>query len=737
MRVIVNQKSNIGEILTAVYYKSPAMPLDVPNLYSSLDSGTQALLRSSTSVAPGVAQEIRYNAGELGVDYRFFEYGLTSFPSPEGILPCMSADMAKVLFWDEKGNDNPSDDLWLGIGEFKGFSKYIIPTNIPGLEKSGLKFFGSFRTTTQEIYTFPAGPGISKIELYDVNIDPSEVSKFYDHDLGYGDFYKTYKPVISIYLGCSKSGNTPRWSNNIYNKDSRYFLETQENSVDRVMDMDYKLYSERFDSKVVFLAIGQKEEDKLQISYNAWLKLYDPLRNKPDYDVLEKEKTVDPPQIGKTIENSCFDLASGSYLGNYEDAQKPILSDKLKKIDKSRYSRWKRYKAGDPAIYGGVSWTSLCDDNCGNLPGLSSKWTLTKRMTDFYTSWFLVKCQEVEDIRPGFRINVPDYQKESMFKLYPKPGYIPTEAVIGRLNADRDIDRAVMTENIDVDELRYYIFYLKWNPESKVNGALRGKIIDLGKLEKKPLSPTILIPEIVVQNEGGKMVCTWNNKHNEYDIAVEGKKIVIDDELEISIYDQVIAQVTGGTGINKPSANNAFQSLVGKMKFSLKYVKSIPGKTWETGESEIEPWVTIGRRNIDVGQDLLTDIVLHEKSVDYENCVYTLVPGWDYKKITVSNSGDFDIEYPVFDVVRTENFSSGVLSRDGAVPSEIMVKYPLESGEWSEWQHQPVISNQASWRMPGNSNENIVNLDIKPGSPGFYTLGVTNVTTNLIIDIKV
>ena len=731
MRVIINKKSNIGEILSAVYYKSPAMPIGVPSLYSSLDSGTQALLRSSSSLAPGVAQEIRYNAGELGVDYRFFEYGLTSFPSPEGVLPNMSRDMASVLFYDNSDPDKES--MWLGMGEFNGFSKYIIPTDVPGLSPSGLKFFGSFRTTTQEIYTFPAGPGISKIELYDINIDPSLMSRIYDHDLGYGDF-QNYEPVISIYLGCSKNGNTPRWSNNIYNKDSRYFIGTQENSVDRVMDHDYKLYSERFDSKVIFLAIGQREEDKLQISYNAWLKLYDPLRNKPDYDVLEKEKTNDPEQLGETIENSCFDLASGSYLGNYDDAEKPILSDKLSKIDKASYSRWKRYRAGDTVKYKGSSWTSLCDDNCGNVPELSSKWVLTKRTNDFYTSWFLVRCQEAQEIRPGFKINVPDYQKESMFKLYPKPGYIPTEAVIGRLNADGDIDRAVMTENIDIDELRYYIFYLKWNQEKKNLGALRGKVIDLGKLEKKPLHPTIRIPDILIQNEGGKNVCTWNTKLTEY--KIEGDNIVIDSELEVSIFDQVIAQVTGGTGINKSQANESFMSLVGKMKFSLEYIKSIPGKTWETGESEVEPWVTIGRTNIDAGQDALTDIILHEKSVDYEDCVYILIPGWDYKRITISNSGDFDIEHPVFDVVRTENFRSGVLSRNGAVPSEIMIKYPLESGEWSEWQHREFANGRADWMLPGLGG-NKVHLDRTPGNPNLYTLQVENVTVNLIIDIKV
>ena len=733
MRVIVNNPE-MGEILSAIYYKSPAMPIGVPDLYSSLDSGTQALLRSSNSVAPGVAQEIRYNAGELGVDYRFFEYGLTSFPNPEGVLPRISKEMANVLFRNESGD-------WLGVGEFKSFGKYIIPTNANSSGVSGIKFFGSFRSTTQEIYTFPAGPGISKIELYDKRIDPDLLSRIYDHDLGYGDF--EYEPAISIYLGCSKDGNSPRWSNNIYNADPnhRYFLETQDHRIDKVMDLDYKLYSERFDSKVIFLSIGQRKEKSIQISYNSWIKLNEPLRNKPEYDVLEKEKTKDPEQLGGVIENSYFDLASGSYLGNFSEIPTPILDDKLKKLgNNQRYSSWKRYGAGDVAVYGGRSWTSLCSDNCGNVPGFSSKWVLSSRMNDFYTSWFLVRCKKAQEIDPGFKINVPDYQKESMFKLYPMPGYIPTDAVVLRLSSDEDIDRVVMTENIDVDEIRYYIFYIKWNQEKKDSGALRGKIIDLGELEKKALKPTIRVPEFVVQNQGGKMVCNWNNKLKEFNIEVEGKNIVIDDELEISIYNPVIAQVTGGmnpnnTSISKAQAVETFMSLVEKMKFSLEYKKSIPGKTWETGESEIEPWVTIGRTSVDVENDRLTDIILHEKSVDYENCMYTLIPEWDYKRITVSNSGDFDIEYPVLDVIRTENFSSGVLSRDGAIPSELIIKYPLASGEWSEWQHASIVNGRASWVMPGSSG-NKVHFTKESGA-GHYSLEVEKVTSNLIIDIKV
>ena len=159
MRVVVNKKSELGQILTAVYYKSPAMPLDVPNLWNTLDSASQALLRTS-----GKAQEIRYDAGELGVDYRFFEYGLQYFPNPDGILPAVSEGMADTLFRDSSGT-------WIGTGEFKDIGKYIIPTHTSASGgRSGIKFFGSFQTSTQEIYTFPAGPGISKIELYDCNI---------------------------------------------------------------------------------------------------------------------------------------------------------------------------------------------------------------------------------------------------------------------------------------------------------------------------------------------------------------------------------------------------------------------------------------------------------------------------------------------------------------------------------------------------------------------------------------
>jgi hypothetical protein len=714
MRVVVNKKSELGQILTAVYYKSPAMPLDVPNLWNTLDSASQALLRTS-----GKAQEIRYDAGELGVDYRFFEYGLQYFPNPDGILPAVSEGMADTLFRNSSGT-------WIGTGEFKDIGKYIIPTNTSMSGRSGIKFFGSFQTSTQEIYTFPAGPGISKIELYDCNIEPSEISGIYDADLGYSNEYREHL-IISFYLGCSgELSGTPRWSNNFK---SEYFI----GDVQRDIDLDWKLYSERFDSKVVFLSVSQRREKNLQVSYNAWLKLYEPLRNKPSYDVLLSEKTKDPTQTGETIKGHKFDLASGSYLGSLDSRPKPILEEKLRKQAKldsgNMYNAWRRYGPGDIARYDGKLWVSLCQDNCGNTPEYSGKWVLQDRTTDFYTSWFIVKCQDAKEIVPGAKINVPDYQKESAFEVYPKPGYIPTEANVNSLGKDKTISRVVMTENVDLDEKRYYIFYVKWDPKEKANGNIRGRVLEL-RLEKKPLSPVIRIPDFIVQRYQGKYELTWNNNIDSFNLEVPGKNIVIDDPLDCSIIDNIRLKVAPGTGLTKKQADDAFESFIEKLEFTLEYEKSVPGETWETGGSEVEPVVKVFSSS-----NMISDIILHEDKVDYETCKYTLIPGWSYKKVTVSNSGDFDIEYPVFDVIRTEDYRSGVFSRTGVRPSELMIKYRLDYGEWSEWQHASFNGSEASWYHPGGGHRNEVHLD-RDGDD-LYKLQVKSVTIDLIIDIKV
>ena len=705
MRIVVNR--NIGEIVTAIYYKSPAMPIGSEDLYSTLDAGTQAQTLTTTK-----AQEIRYDSGELGVDYRFFEYGLQYFPEPDGILPTISSGLANELFRNEDGD-------WIGTGDFKHIGKYIIPSNAANDSVSGLKFFGSFQTSTQRIYTFPAGPGISKIDLYDTSIDPSEISRIYDYDLGYGDF--RIQPAISIYLGCTADlESTPRWSEHI---------SERVGGPDLTRDLDYILYSERYDSKVVFLAIGQRKEKNLQISYNAWLKLYEPLRNKPEYDVLKDERYNDPEQTGETLRESYFDLASGTYLGDKDERKKPILTEKLKEIKEGQYSRWKRYGPGDTVMYSGKAWTSLCSDNCGNIPGFSTKWVLSECTTNFYTSWFTINCPEAKRLDPGIKINVPDYQKESMFKLYPKPGYIPNEAVVRDFDDDEDISRVVMTENIDVDEERYYAFYIKWDATRKSEGAIRGKVVNLS-LEPKPLSPVLRSPSFIVQKEGGRKVCTWGTALSDGDtLSIPGGDIVIDNQLNVSILPAI--PIVPGADVTQLEANEAFRSLLGKIKFSLDYIKSIPGSTWGPGKSEVEPWVKIEENE---EGNLLSDIILHEDKVDYETCTYILIPEWNYKKVTVSNSGDFDIEYPVLDVIRTEDFMSGVFSRYGLSPSELMIKYQLEGEEtWSEWNHAPFRGGLASW----NYNDNVVTLTLDPTDSNYYDLKVQGVTMNLIIDIKV
>ena len=723
MRVVVNRqpittkeadKEKFTGEITAVYYKSPAMPIDVPNLWNTLDSTSQALLRTS-----GKAQELRYDAGELGVDYRFFEYGLQYFPNPEGILPAISKEMADILFRD---SDNKK---WLGTRDFKDIGKYIIPTNsIYSKGNSGIKFFGSFQTETQEIYVFPAASGISKIELFDFKIDPGDLSKIYDHDLGYGNF--AYTPFISIYLGCTEDlSSTPKWSNNFT---SEYYI----GNIQKDVDLDYKLYSERFDQKIVFLSISQRKEKSLRLSYTSWLKLYEPLRNKPSYDVLLEEKTQDPSQVGETIEGHKFDLASGTYLGSPDSRPKPILEEKLKKLqilqESGVYNRWKRYKAGEPAVFGGEKWISLCQDNCGNIPGYSSKWVLEKRLTDFYTSWFIISCSEAQEINPGFKVNVPDYQKESIFEVYPKPGYIPTEASVNRLEADEVISRVVMTENVDLDEKRYYIFYVRWDPAEKSKGNIKGRVLELD-LEKKPLHPEIRIPDFVIQgSERTGYTLSWNNNLNSFKLSTAGN-IVVDNSLDSSILRYIGEKVAAGTGLTKNEAYDVFEEkFIGKLDFSLEYEKSVPGKTWTTGNSEKEPEI-----NVLSSGNTISDIILHEDCVDYETCKYTLIPRWSYKKITVSNSGDFDIEYPVLDVIRTENYKSGIYSRSGETPSEIMIKYRIDSDNWSSWQHASFSGSSATWYYPGGGNE--VHLD-RTGS-NLYELQVNSVTIDLIIDIKV
>ena len=687
---VIAKESGLTEIKTAIYYKSPVMPYGIEDLYTQLDPNRNYTMTGREVNV--ISQGVYYNSGELGCDFRFFEYGLKYFFESGNPLESFGKDFEELLTKD--------GDKFLGPRELGDIGKYIIPTNLPqGLAPGKLKYFGKFRTSSQEVYAFYVPEGISKIELYDEVLDPT--GTYYDYDYGW---QQISKPGISIYLGVTSDGKVPRaW------KDTDMILgPTPETDLDSLGS----LQDERDCSKMVFIVLEQKSRyGGIDISVTAWTKLLEPLRNKPEAHLRTLSDL--PEQTVETIPGLIFDGASGSILGRkLENPQMPILKKKQQRINSLDWNAFRRYRLGEEAVYSGETWVSLGNENFGNNPKMSPKWARKEEMTNFFSTWFNILCKDGKISLLGSgkettRINVPRYVKESVFRLNPNLGYLPASPeVIKSSNPDINLD-VIYTENFDLNELRYYMFYLIWSEDSKPEP---GATIIL-PMEKRKIQPKLYVPYFLASPSSSD---TWFDYSNtkEVDLSeVRGQYFTIDEEFKMPV----------GTAIRSIGDTLSYNTLA----YNLQRLKFYVDKKSDQGESTFDLESIWDPETGDVS-------IFLEDKVDYEECSYYLKVSWDYRKIIISNSGDYAIESPVSDVIRTENFSTKIKPiLPDTTPKTLRVKY---RGEWIN--DIPFDGRSATWTS-GN-RENIITLSVS-SDPEFegYILRVSNVTEDLVIDIKV
>lgn len=687
MRIIVNKESGLSDIKTAIYYKSPIMPQSEEPLYLQYDPSTSYInLNHPSSVA---SQGIYYNSGELGCDFRFFEYGLDYFPESGNPLEALGKSLEDLLTKSPSGN-------FLGPRDLKDIGKYIIPTSISGTP-GDLKYFGSFTTSDQEVYVFNVPEGISKIELFCEVLSPDVT--YYDYDYGY---QRGLRPAISIYLGVDSSGRVSQEF-----KGTQYILGPEpEYDIDSLG----KLQDERECQKMVFFSLEQKRRyGEIEISTKAWTKLIEPLRNKPQ-EHLHSLSDI-PSQITEPIEGLYFDGASGSVLGTRDTRPSPILSRKRRKIDPRQYSRWKRYRLGDEVIMGGKSWISLRDENQGEIPGFSGSWALLEKMTNFFSTWFNIYSPDAKirlnnSIDDVSKINVPRYVKESVFSVYPNLGYLPeTKSVIESANPDVMFNISY-TENMNPLEKTYYQFYLTW-------GSIRptpGSIINL-PMKKKEIEPKIYIPYFLTKSSGGS---GWFDYNNVKEVPLAGSGYyTIGEEIRVNL-DPILRSIG-----NSQLDNNTLTYNLPKLKYYVEKVTENQG----TSEAEIE---TVYSEDYEGVTITLID------TIDYEEGSYFLKVDWDYKKVTVSNSGDFAIEKPVCDIIRTQKYTSRIVPLPGTSLNIECLRIKLGNSDWVD--DIPWSGRVATWRPSGEYN--IVSLITDNERPGEYILTVDKVTEDIIIDIK-
>ena len=686
MKIIVNKESGLSDIKTAIYYKSPIMPSGYDDLYAQYDSGR-------TYTDPGrdinvVSQGVYYNSGELGCDFRFFEYGLQFFLESGNPLESLGKSLEDLL--------TTSDGNFLGPRELKDLGKYIIPTNIEGTPGK-LKYFGSFKTSNQEVYAFHAPAGISKIELYDEVLDPD--TTYYDYDYGWN---RGIKPKISIFLGVNEYSRVPQE----YEGTERLLGPVPEYDLDSLG----KLQDEIECDKMVFVVLEQKSRyGGIEISALGWTKLIEPLRNKQK-EHLHSLSDV-PGQLTETIPGMLFDGASGSIVGSKNTtSESPILKKKLERIDRTQYSPWKRYRLGDKVSYLGKSWISLQSENQGNNPQLSSYWALEEEMTNFFSTWFNIYSPNASirllgSLEDTTKINVPKYVKETVFSVYPKLGYIPEEkSVIKNQNSGIDFDIAY-TENINPLEARYYLFYLIWSDQYR---PAPGSTIML-PMKKKAIYPKIYIPTFLALSSNSSGWFDYS-KIKEVDAAElsGGGYYTIGETLTVSLNEAI------QRGLSRIESNTLSYNLP-RLKFYVEKTTENPG----TAEPEVEAIYDLENEDVQI---TLKDII------DYEEGYYLLKVDWDYRKITVSNAGDFFVEFPVANIIRTENFSTRLMPvEEGTQIDCLRVKY---QGEWyrADWS-----GRSATW-TPGTGYNTVT---LQADNNGGYTLSVNNVSEELTIDVKV
>jgi len=326
---------------------------------------------SSTYGSNSSVETIYYNAGKAGIDYRFLEYGMSyslSEDEDDSILSFIrEQDLSgKVSSEIEFLNDT----ILPGGSDLCPY--YPDDTYIP--QTNNLNFFGSFVVGLKNIYVFHVPELVWKIELFE-NLPGTSGNE---------------SPVIRITLN-----DGLEWEYEEY-----VFLSSTQNSSQSTPDVN--------------------------ISYEAWKKLINPLRNKKKRNLQSTCARVS--QLEEPIQGIYFDGASGTILGTKKEESTPILDSMKGMIRPDRFSKWRNYKKGETIQEDGKTYISLSDNNIGGIsPRFSPKWAVLSNLSNLTkTVTFLCKHGVFEldnkENEDEMTINIFGEEKEKIFRLTLPPG---------------------------------------------------------------------------------------------------------------------------------------------------------------------------------------------------------------------------------------------------------------------------------------------------------------------------
>ena len=352
---------------------------------------------SSTYGSDSNVETIYYNAGKAGIDYRFLEYGMSYSLSEDEDNSILSFIREQDLSGKVSSEIEFLNDTILPGGSV--LCPYYPNGDTP--QTNSLNFFGSFVSGLKNIYVFHVPELVWKIELFE-NLPGTRENE---------------SPVIRITLN-----DGLEWEYEEY-----VFLSSTQNSSQSTPDVN--------------------------ISYEAWKKLINPLRNKKKRNLQDTCARV--PQLEEPIQGIYFDGASGTILGTKKEESTPILDSMKGTVRQDRFSKWRNYRKGESTLCGfpSVEYISLVDNNIGEAsPIWSNKWARKDTLINLTKTIAVICNHGIFEFNGTFKndeviLNIFDNEFQKSLKLL-----LPAGVSID-INSLQDMDLNYLTKMNSVEKI--------------------------------------------------------------------------------------------------------------------------------------------------------------------------------------------------------------------------------------------------------------------------------------------
>lgn len=627
MRTIVNS-NNYGDIGTAVFYRWHKY---IPN--NIQESDKEELIESCKSDKVQFKGSRQYTSLRDFSEYNF-SYDIEKFKFNDTFFINLLDDSSLSLV----GKD--LDDL-------ERVSGVLFPTiTEDNSSEYGETFFGSSLISNQTLIVLDADgndgnkEGHWKIELYEEGVE--------SNNNVYGGFIEvellenlgieiTNSPIITIYLG-PESNVSNNSSDMYYSYDP---MLTEKNNNDRLGSSEYRKLMEEINMyKVawILLALDDSSMSSINLSYRSWIDNMNPNRNMKDY-IIRNDEYYSTKNNLLTVEklneesDILIDKNSGTIVGNEKiTTLPPILRGKLAKISNDNsYSPYIKYSLGDEVTFGvsesnrPLYWKSLCENNIGNIPTLSSTWILSNYINSIFTSRISIISSPVNGgyTDPGNSITVSQNTAPKSFMIYCSIGYaINTETPVSS------------TSNIPLVTGEY-----------ELSNNNRLTILNWDKLRSsgRLIFNFILIGCSITLNAidlGGYVIDyeNWKTSTGLDEPNFELSKLLVNDE-EQPLLDNFTGELT-------LDPNSKITLIFPELnKYSISKVISNYVRIDQTGTKEIIPEVN------ENGESIITD------TVDYNNTTYSLELVEKTLTITMIDSEDFEISQAIGRVIYGDDYS--------------------------------------------------------------------------------